>query len=142
MPSQLTCSADISALARTLPERAHIVLGALTSAVPTARTWARVVLSGWHLEPLADNASVVLTEMVTNSVLHAHGDKADIWLLTDRATLVIMVGDPSPDMPVRADAPADDDLFGRGLVIVDSLAHSWGAYRVATGKVVWALLCP
>jgi anti-sigma regulatory factor (Ser/Thr protein kinase) len=138
----LTCSAaDISDLARTMPERAHIELGALTSAVPTARTWARVVLSGWNLGRLADDASVVLTEMVTNSVLHAHGAKADIWLLTDRATLVIMVGDPSPDMPVRSDGPASDEMSGRGLVIVDALAQ-WGAYRCPTGKIVWAVLGP
>jgi len=53
-----------------------------------------------------------------------------------------MVGDASPEMPVRADALSDDELFGRGLVIVESLASNWGAYRVPTGKIVWALLGP
>jgi hypothetical protein len=51
-----------------------------------------------------------------------------------------MVGDASPEMPVRADALNDDDLSGRGLFIVDSLAQSWGAYLVPTGKIVWAIL--
>jgi hypothetical protein len=43
-------------------------------------------------------------------------------------------------MPARADSLSDDDLFGRGLIIVESLASQCGAYRVPTGKIVWAIL--
>lgn|ERR1017187_305975 len=136
----LTCSAaDIDALARAMLERAHLELGALTSAVPMTRTWARVILSGWNLARLADDAEQVISELVTNSVLHASGPTVSIWLLSDRERLVIMIGDPCPDMPERAETP-DDELSGRGLVIVDALAAQWGAYRVPTGKIVWAML--
>jgi hypothetical protein len=60
--------------------------------------------------------------------------------MTDRERLVIMVGDPSPDMPVRAETHDADQLSGRGLVIVSALAEQWGAYRVPSGKIVWAML--
>lgn len=122
-----------------MPERAHLDLGAITSAVPTARTWARELLSGSGLARLADNGGLCLSELVTNSV-HASGRAVGIWLMSDRESLLIMVGDPSQAMPVRADTQDTDELTGRGLVIVDALAAQWGAYRLPTGKVVWALL--
>ena len=137
----LTCSAaDVYDRALALPFGAHIELGAITSAVPTARTWARMLWSCWDLSRLSDDASLVLTELTTNAILHARGEAVDIWLRADRQSLAIFVGDSSPDMPVCGDALSDDDLFGRGLIIVESLAQHWGTYRVPTGKIVWALL--
>ena len=137
----LTCSAaDIHDLTRAMPERVHLELGALASAVPTARTWARVILPGWGLARLADDGGLILSELVTNSVVHAYGRAVGIWLMTDRERLIIMVGDPSPAMPVRAVTQDTDESSGRGLVIVSALAAQWGAYRVPSGKIVWAML--
>jgi anti-sigma regulatory factor (Ser/Thr protein kinase) len=134
-------TADIHERIRAMPHDAHLELGALASAVPTVRMWGRVVMSGWELEPLADDASAVLTEMVSNSVLHAHGSSVSVWLRSDRHRLALLVGDPSPDMPVPADALRTDEA-GRGLMIVSALAEQWGAYRVATGKITWAVVAP
>jgi anti-sigma regulatory factor (Ser/Thr protein kinase) len=133
---------DVYAMARAMPEGAYLELGALKSAVPTARTWARVVWSGWNLARLADDGALVLTELITNAVLHARGETLHIFLRSDRRRLAIMVGDSSPDMPVPAGARNDDDLSGRGLIIVQSVAQHWGAYLVPAGKIVWALLGP
>ena len=96
-----------------MPRGAHLELGALTSAVPTARTWARVIMSLWRLAPLAEDASAILTELITNSVLHARGASVSVWLRTDHARLAVLVGDPSPAMPVCAD-PLSTDEAGRG----------------------------
>jgi anti-sigma regulatory factor (Ser/Thr protein kinase) len=105
------------------------------------RTWARVIVSGWNLARVADDAELILSELVTNCIVHTSGPTVRIWLRSDRDRLVIMAGDPCPDLPVlRTGATDSDELFGRGLVIVDALAARWGAYRVATGKVVWAML--
>jgi anti-sigma regulatory factor (Ser/Thr protein kinase) len=131
-------TADIHERIRAMPNSAHLELGALTSAVPTARTWARVIMSGWDVGQ-ADDASSVLTEMVTNSALHARGPSVSIWLRSDRTRLAIMVGDLGIAMPVRADTLGADEA-GRGLMIVSALAERWGAYRVATGKITWAVL--
>jgi serine/threonine-protein kinase RsbW len=144
MPTQVTCSAaDVYAMARDMPEAAYLALGALKSTVPAVRTRARVLWSAWGLAPsLADDASLLLTEMISNALLHTGSETVHVFLRSDRSRLVIMVGDSSPQMPVRADAPADEELFGRGLVIVDAIADRWGAYTVPTGKIVWALLSP
>jgi hypothetical protein len=42
-------------------------------------------------------------------------------------------------MPVRRDTDPDD-IGGRGLMIIDSLAKDRGANRKADGKVVWAMV--
>jgi anti-sigma regulatory factor (Ser/Thr protein kinase) len=131
---------DTHDLTRTMPERAHLELGAIGSAVPTARRWARVVLSEWNLARLADDGELILSEFVTNSVRHASGLAVHVWLLSDRNRLVIMVSDTGHGMPVRAKTEDTAALAGRGLVIVGALAADWGAYRTPKGKVVWALL--
>jgi hypothetical protein len=133
-------SADIHAWASAMPDHAHLRLGALVTAVPTVRTWARVVVAGWDLARLADDAGLVLTELASNSVQHAGGPAFDIWLRSDRAALAIMIGDSSPAMPVRLEVEATGGLSGRGLVIVDAVAQSWGAYRTPAGKITWAML--
>jgi anti-sigma regulatory factor (Ser/Thr protein kinase) len=131
-------SADFHALASVMPENAHLRLGAYPTAVPTVRTWARVIVAGWGLAPVVHDAALVLTELTTNVVQHAGGPAFDVWLRSDRAALAIMVGDPSPAMPVRVEA--SDGLSGRGLIIVDAVARSWGAYRTPAGKITWALV--
>jgi anti-sigma regulatory factor (Ser/Thr protein kinase) len=140
-----TCyPADITDLVQVMSESAYLELGALTTAVPAVRTWSRVVLGGWDLSPLADDAELILSELVTNAVIHASALKMGVCLLSDRERLVIMVSDSCPRMPVRADEEREPDaMSGRGLVIVEALAQSWGAYWLPRqGKVVWALLDP
>jgi anti-sigma regulatory factor (Ser/Thr protein kinase) len=96
--------------------------------------------SCWGLAELADDASVVLSELTTNAVVHASGGVVEIWLSADSHRLAVAVGDPCREMPVRADALSADELGGRGLLLVDALAEHWGAYRVPLGKIVWAIL--
>jgi serine/threonine-protein kinase RsbW len=130
MPIQLTRSPDdVYAMARAMPEGAYLALGALKSTVPTARARARVLWSEWGLAHLANDASLVLTEMISNALLHTRSETLHVFLRSDRPRLVIMVGDSSPDLPVRADALSTDELGGRGLVLVDALAARWGACR-------------
>src|ERR1700689_293725 len=101
-------STDVFDLTRAMPEGAHIELSALADAVPTARTWARMLWSCWGLAELADDASVVLSELVTNAVVHAAGDVVDIWLSADSHRLAVAVGDSCREMPARADALSAD----------------------------------
>jgi hypothetical protein len=64
-----------------------------------------------------------------------------LWLLSDKSSLVIHVWDSNDEMPVRRDAAIDEE-GGRGLMLVESLASDWGAYRKAAGKVVWVKIGP
>jgi hypothetical protein len=48
----------------------------------------------------------------------------------------VEVDDGSPEMP-RQRGAGIDDVNGRGLVIVDSVAKSWGFAPTPSGKRVW-----
>jgi len=53
--------------------------------------------------------------------------------------LHVSVRDASPVPPTRQ-IPDAYTGGGRGLILIDALAASWGTTQVAGGKVVWATL--
>lgn len=84
-----------------------------------------------------DTALLLVSELVTNAVLHAHGEVS--LRVQDRgATARIEVGDGSA-MPPRMHGFAVESATGRGLRLLDRLAVRWGALPAASGggKVVW-----
>ncbi|MEU9618008.1 MULTISPECIES: ATP-binding SpoIIE family protein phosphatase [unclassified Streptomyces] len=110
-------------------------------------------------ERLADDAAVVVSELVTNAVVHA-GTNVELLCRLEEATedevaaLVLEVSDHHPARAVRserregggpADAaesgvPAGPADYGRGLQLVGTLAERWGiTYRTGL-KTVWARL--
>jgi two-component sensor histidine kinase len=64
-----------------------------------------------------------------------------LWLASDRAQVLIIVWDASPQPPVRVDA-SDNAENGRGLMLVEAISEQWGwCCRDDTeGKFVWAML--
>lgn len=116
------------------------------SSVGLARLELRKALAGWGLSALEDSAVLVLSELVTNAVLHARvppdREIETRFLptgLPDPDGLRIEVHDASDLRPYRR-AAARDACDGRGLLIVDALADAWGVSdRVGVGKLVWAL---
>jgi hypothetical protein len=127
------------------PLRSFLELGALPGAVPCARLHTRQLLWEWQLTGLSDNAELLVSEIVTNTIqiTQADGRTAPVrlWLLTDRAGLLILVWDASPLPPVRV-STSDDAENGRGLLLVDTISNRWDWYTTSQtgGKVVWALL--
>ncbi|MER8071510.1 ATP-binding protein [Streptomyces sp. NPDC094034] len=115
------------------------------SCVGQARLELRKTLSAWGLSALEDAAVLVLSELLTNAVRHAHvspGREIETRFLPVRLPaphgLRIEVHDASPARPARR-AGDVDACDGRGLVIVDALADEWGVGdRVGVGKMVWA----
>jgi anti-sigma regulatory factor (Ser/Thr protein kinase) len=98
---------------------------------------------------LGNRASDVLlltSELVTNSVRHA-GDTlrgVEVAITLSAQTVRLQVTDDGEgfDIP-HPPAVAKEELFGRGLVIVDKLADRWGMQRLAEGKTsVWAEMGP
>ena len=64
-----------------------------------------------------------------------------LWLLSDRARVLILVWDASPQPPVRVDF-GEDVESGRGLLLVETISSRWDWYvphQGVGGKVVWAL---
>jgi hypothetical protein len=66
-----------------------------------------------------------------------------LWLVSDRAQVVIFVWDASPLPPLPGDV-GEDAESGRGLLIVQAVSERWGwdSPPGMGGKVVWAVAGP
>jgi anti-sigma regulatory factor (Ser/Thr protein kinase) len=132
-----------------------LTLGGLPTAAASARAHARALLSEWCMAEIAENVTLVVSELVTNAVLASTGadgrprytdeDGAlpvvHLRLSADHARLMIEVWDLSPREPA-AEEPEPDAENGRGLLLVEALSKWWGWECVPgwPGKVVWAEL--
>ena len=90
-----------------------------------ARRLVSRTLREWHLEHLDDSATLLVSEVVTNAVLHARtGLSVE---LERRAELIrITVSDGSPRQPHRRRHGLQSST-GRGLGLLSALATSWGS---------------
>jgi anti-sigma regulatory factor (Ser/Thr protein kinase) len=102
-----------------------------------ARRYVTARSAAWAPD-LVDLAVLLTSELVTNAVLHGRGP-IELLLLDDGDRLRIEVGDGEPRLPYDPGKPADLDVSGRGLMILDQLADRWGSHarRTPPGKVVW-----
>jgi anti-sigma regulatory factor (Ser/Thr protein kinase) len=106
--------------------------------VPAAARDARRGLERWLIEmgcAYRDDALLVVSELVTNAVVHGRGDPVVVMEYTDdRLRLEVHDEDSTP--PVRRQ-PAPDEPGGFGLNIVEQLSEEWGWATTTTGKMVW-----
>jgi anti-sigma regulatory factor (Ser/Thr protein kinase) len=123
----------------------HVRMAALPSAVPWARRILRHMLREWRLEGMSDPAQLLVSELVTNAVeasVSRAGQDQDSWpmigltLQLTNTVLRVEVSDTSSALPVMQEADLTGER-GRGLVLVDFLADSWGHCATRGGKVVW-----
>ncbi|MGW3125944.1 SpoIIE family protein phosphatase [Streptomyces sp. NPDC001123] len=94
---------------------------------------------------VAEDALVVVSELVTNAVVHAGTDVEVDWWLEGReeTAFVVKVTDRHPSRAPRdhpGETPYETPEFGRGLRLVASLAESWGVTYRTGAKSVWARL--
>ncbi len=109
-----------------------------------ARRQLRAFLSTVHGgERFAENGELLVSELVTNALLHGtrRGKLIGLGFEADSARLLIWVDDASDHTPqLRIEA---DGESGRGLLLVDKLAETWGwGAREGIGKRVWCCLTP
>jgi serine/threonine-protein kinase RsbW len=106
-----------------------------------ARQFAREVLATWQLTCLTDTAVLLISELVTNAVLHARagGSALALHLELHGTWLRIEVHDGDLRGP-EPRVPSEWDESGFGFVIVDALADKWGVRETTAGKAVWAEL--
>ncbi|GAA3058423.1 SpoIIE family protein phosphatase [Kitasatospora albolonga] len=102
-----------------------------------ARKFTRDTLRAWGLAQLTDFAELMVSELVTNALLHAEAPRR-LRLFRDR-TLTVEVADSGGQAP-RLRTAAEQDEGGRGMHLVSELAHRWGTRQTKDGKVVWAEL--
>ncbi|WP_434591056.1 ATP-binding protein [Streptomyces sp. A5-4] len=109
--------------------------------VGRARRWARSRLVGSGIkadEPLAETLILLISELVTNAVVHT-GCPAVLRMLfgtADDGTVRVEVADSSARPPQQRHAEGGD-CNGRGLELVDGLADRWGWQSEGAGKRIW-----
>lgn len=89
---------------------------------------------------LLDAAGLLVSELVTNAVVHARTD-VTLRVILRRGVLRIEVTDGSPIVPAPR-RPAGLAGTGRGLQLVDRLADRWGVSKARRGKTIWFELAP
>ncbi|MET7313196.1 ATP-binding protein [Streptomyces sp. NPDC005134] len=118
-----------------------VELQALPSRIGQVRRIISAQLRYWHLDPLIDQATLGVTELLTNVHRHAQPDKTctvEIEFLLERLT--VSVHDHDPRLPTVREADASS-TSGRGLALIAAVSESWGVRpRGRAGKVVWFTL--
>ncbi|WP_184763990.1 ATP-binding protein [Streptomyces griseoloalbus] len=115
--------------------------------VGRARRWARsrLAVSGIEAdEPLAETLILLVSELVTNAVVHT-GRPAVLRLslpgteAAGEVTVRLEVSDRSDRAPVPRCVDGEA-TGGRGLALVDGLADRWGWSSEGAGKRIWCEL--
>jgi anti-sigma regulatory factor (Ser/Thr protein kinase) len=119
----------------------QVTLPAAEQSPGLARQAARDALRTWQLTHLMDTAVLLISELVTNAVLHAKtdGSELELHLEVHGTWLRIEVHDADLRGP-QPRTPAALDESGFGFVLVDAIADQWGVRETAAGKAVWAEL--
>ncbi|KIE23013.1 regulatory protein [Streptomyces sp. MUSC 125] len=129
---------EVIGVIETGGDRAEWSFPAEPGAVRTARTAVRGQLHRWDLDGLADLTTLLVSELVTNSLRHATGP-IGVRLVRPTVldgTLLVEVSDPLPDPP-RERVARPEDESGRGLQLVAGSSQRWGTRPGPSGKTVW-----
>ncbi len=130
--------AIVMARSAPLPLRLRESLLPDPGAARHARDLATEACVRWRLPDLVPAASIIASELVTNAVRHA-GTPLELVLARTERYLHIAVRDQDP-RPAVLQRPTLLATGGRGLMIVQRTALSWGSTPAQDGKVVWATL--
>lgn len=108
--------------------------------VARARQLTRARLIGWAMcEDTCDTAALVISELVTNAIVHTAGEHVVCELHDQDEVVRIAVRDGgcTPGEPRPAQQRPDEE-YGRGLLLVAALCRAWGAQEAGPGLLVWA----
>lgn len=130
---------DVTLLLTRLPTTPLATAGAELPArarsVREGRLMLAKILASWGCAERADDACLLLSEILTNSVRHAAGP-IGLHVRRTGGALTVEVSDPSPLLP-RPRQAAEEDESGRGLLLVRALADDWGVRPADEGKTTW-----
>lgn len=124
---------------RPLPPReARITLAPEPTSPRAARRFLASLLVSWRMpELLEGEAALLLSELATNAVKHARSPFT-VVVRYDGHYLRIEVDDASQGRPKLGGRDVGGlRTSGRGLVLVDTVAHRWGTVPTTRGKRVW-----
>src|SRR5436190_3967134 len=105
------------------------------TAAARARQFVARTMRAWGCEETVADAELLVSELVTNAILHARSP-ATVTIGRDGPQLRVAVCDSSPSPPRLRDY-GPDAVTGRGLLLVDRIARRWGVEMNGDGKCVW-----
>lgn len=133
--------------------RSQLKFAATWTAPSCARMFVRCTLNSWLLAHLADDAELIVSELVTNAVKATGTDPnapytglRNLAILAVRVrvsgdALVIEVWDGDANEPGEPTEVEELAEGGRGLVIVAALSRRYGVTTLTTGgKIIWSEL--
>ncbi|MFD5813769.1 PAS domain S-box protein [Streptomyces sp. NPDC127038] len=133
---------DVTLLLIRLPDgplaTVNTDLPAVPESVPEGRAFLSKALTAWDCVRSADDARLLLSEVLTNAVQHAQGP-ISLHLCRTATDLTVEISDRSPHLPQPRTA-AEDEESGRGLILVRALADNWGVRPTDAGKTTWFTL--
>ena len=123
--------------------RQELLLPSTSTTALAARSWLQLVGCAAHSAALLDDATLLVSELVTNAVRHG-GPPIVLAVECDGIGLHVLVRDGSPVLPrVRGAGPEAEG--GRGYLLLDVLSERWGVEQDvggSPGKQVWFRLRP
>ncbi|MGJ6963694.1 ATP-binding protein [Streptosporangium sp. G11] len=122
----------------------HAEFAGTPCSVATVRTWARHLLNGRVAGTALDDVVLLLSEVVTNSVVHSDSGHTP----TGSVTVCLGIGGGMVHAEVIDDGSATSLPFvraagldsdgGRGLLLVEAMAVGWGVHHdTEAGTAVW-----
>lgn len=141
-PARALKGATADALTGLVPDR-EATLGFEVEFLPAEhragqmRRITRAQLRDWDLTTLADDATLAVSELVTNAVRHGKGRPVGLRVRRSAEELRIEVTDGSPT-PARMRSAGAADEDGRGLLLVSAVAKEWGVS--SDGTMTWCSL--
>ncbi|WP_330456104.1 ATP-binding protein [Streptomyces sp. NBC_00820] len=128
------------------PDQAHwIELPSYRPSVRVARRLMRTRLGGWGLSgELCADAVLLVSELAANAVRHTSSVRilCGMGFVTAGCLRIEVHDHDYSGCGLTRRDPGPDDEGGRGLLLVEYLADSWGVdrSRLTGGKAVWATL--
>jgi anti-sigma regulatory factor (Ser/Thr protein kinase) len=126
------------------PSRSSIEIPGGDGAPERARRHLLSQLDGWASTREASDAALIVSELVTNSVVHAHVDHCqslflDLTTLGDHLRIAVTDHGSHLEPRIHTDDPLSSGGFG--LRLVQELSTAWGVTRQTEGETrVWCEL--
>jgi anti-sigma regulatory factor (Ser/Thr protein kinase) len=111
-------------------ELGAISLYPLPESVPRVRRWFKKLVEPYNIACSLDDCLLMISELVTNAIIYGRSEeewRVRVEWFREGAGLRADVHNPGFPANVRMRQATANEAHGRGLCLVNALAHSWHA---------------
>jgi hypothetical protein len=120
-------------------DRVAVTLPASGTSPRESRRFVAKQLELWGLSQCTDALVLLVSELVTNALLHARTDMTVSMARGANSTILLEVTDGSPALPAQR-RYSQFAGTGRGLNMVATMSAGWGVRVEGQGKTVWVIV--